>query len=350
MSEGVIDLRSDTVTRPTPAMRKAMAEAEVGDDVYGEDPNVNALQEEAAALLGKEAALFVPSGTMANQIALKAHTQPGDEVIAHPGAHLIRAESGAGAALAGVQFRTIDGPGGSLPADQVAAAITRGDNPHFPPTRLICLENTHNFAGGTVLPLARIDPVAAVAAEHGLSLHLDGARLLNAATALDLTPARLAAAFASATLCFSKGLGAPVGSVVAGSRDFIAVCLRYRKMYGGGMRQAGILAAAARHALAHHVNRLAEDHLNATRLAEGLRELPQLELIHGMPETNMIFFALTHGSQPALGMEALVAQMAQRGVLIGGMGPYQARMVTHLDVDRAGIEGTLAAFREVLAA
>jgi len=347
MTDSLIDLRSDTVTKPTPSMRKVMAEAEVGDDVYGEDPNVNALQEEAAALLGMEAALFVPTGTMANQIALQAHTQPGDEVIAHPQSHMIRAESGAGAALAGVQFRTMGNPDGSLPADEVAGAIYLGDNPHFPPTRLICMENSNNFAGGTALPPAKIDPVADKAREQGVAMHLDGARVLNAAIALDIKPARLTAPFASATLCFSKGLGAPVGSVVAGDKAFIAVCLRYRKMYGGGMRQAGVLAAAARHALEHHVQRLAEDHENATRLAEGLGNMPHLKLIHGPPETNMIFFECAH---PNFGMEKLVADLASRGVLIGGMGPDQARVVTHLDVDRAGIEKTIAAFQQILAA
>ncbi|MCH8077027.1 MAG: aminotransferase class I/II-fold pyridoxal phosphate-dependent enzyme [SAR324 cluster bacterium] len=347
MTDPLIDLRSDTVTKPTPAMRKVMADAEVGDDVYGEDPNVNALQEEAAALLGMEASLFVPSGTMANQIALQAHTQPGDEVIAHPQSHLIRAESGAGAALAGVQFRTMGNPDGSLPAEEVGESIYRGDNPHYPPTGLICMENTNNFAGGTALPPERIDPVAEKARQHGVAMHLDGARVLNAAIALDLKPARLTAPFQSATLCFSKGLGAPVGSVVAGDKDFIAVCLRYRKMYGGGMRQAGVLAAAARHALEHHVERLAEDHENARRLAEGLGNTPHLKLTHGLPETNMIFFECGH---PRIGMEKLVAELAARGVLIGGMGPYQARVVTHLDVDRAGIEKTIGAFQQILAA
>lgn len=346
MTQSPVDLRSDTVTRPTEGMKKAMWEAEVGDDVYGEDPNVNALQEEVADLLGKEAALFVPSGTMANQIALKAHTQHGDEVIIHPLAHLYRAESAAGAALAGVQFRTFGNTDGSLPVDQVADAIYQGDNPHFAPTRLICMENTHNITGGKALPLENLEEVGALANSKGIPMHLDGARVLNAAAALDQKPARLTAPFRSSTLCFSKGLGAPVGSVVAGGKDFIATCLRFRKMYGGGMRQAGVLAAAARYALKNHVSRLPEDHQNARLLAEGLVNNPHLELVYGMPDTNIVFFRNNH---PRIGIEQLIGELTRRGVLIGGTGVYEARAVTHLDVDRKGIEKALTAFNEILA-
>ncbi|MBI4082576.1 MAG: aminotransferase class I/II-fold pyridoxal phosphate-dependent enzyme, partial [Candidatus Lambdaproteobacteria bacterium] len=293
MPHELIDFRSDTVTRPTPAMRKAMAEAEVGDDVFGEDPTVNALQDEVAALFGKQAALFVSSGTMANQVALKAHTQSGDEVVAHPQAHIVRAESAGGAALSGVHFRTVGNADGTVTAEQVLGVYQAGDDPHYAPTRLVCLENTHNACGGKAIGLAGIEAVARVARAKRLALHLDGARVLNACIALDVKPARMAAPFDSLTLCFSKGLGAPVGSIIAGRRDFIARCTRFRKMFGGGTRQAGILAAAARHALAHHVERLAEDHANARRLAEGLLETGQVELPYGLPETNIVFFRAT---------------------------------------------------------
>jgi len=272
---------------------------------------------------------------MANQIALKTHTQPGDEVIIHPLAHLVRAESGGGAALSGVQFRTLGNPDGTLPLEQVAGAIYRGDNPHYPPTTLICLENTHNVAGGTVLPVEHVEAVSA------------GARVLNAAVALDIQPERITRHVDTTTLCLSKGLGAPVGSVVAGSRAFIARALRFRKMYGGGMRQAGFLAAAGRYALRHHVARLAEDHANARLFADGLAANPHLELANGPPQTNIVFFRSRH---PRITLEQLIAGLARRGVLIGGAGAYGARAVTHLDVDRAGIERALAAFHEVLAA
>jgi threonine aldolase len=345
MSEPVVDLRSDTLTKPTPAMRRAMMAAEVGDDVWGEDPNVNALQEESAALLGKEAALYVPSGTMANLVSVKAHTQPGDEVIIHPLSHTVRYESAGGAMVAGVQWRPLGNADGTLPLAEVEAAIYQGDNPHFAPTRLICLENTHNALGGTVLPLASLDALAALARAKGLPMHLDGARLLNAAVALDVQATRIAAAFDSTSLCFSKGLGAPVGSIVAGSRAFIARCTRFRKMFGGGMRQAGFMAAAARYALRHHVTRLAEDHEHARRLAAAIADEPHLELIYGMPQTNIVFFRCTH---PKRSMAELAEGLRQRGVLIGPTGPDAARAVTHLDVDGAGIERAIAALHAVL--
>lgn len=346
MSQAVVDLRSDTVTRPTPAMRQAMAEAEVGDDVWGEDPNVNALQEEAADLLGKEAALYVPSGTMANLVSVKAHTQPGDEVIIHPLAHTVRMEGGGAALAAGVQWRFLGEADGSLPPEEVAAAIYHGDNPHMAPTALICLEDTHNMLGGTVVPPERLDALAQVARERGVPVHLDGARLLNAAVALDVQPTRITGAVDSTSLCFSKGLGAPVGSIVAGSRDFIARCYRYRKLFGGGMRQAGFMAAAARYALRHHVQRLAEDHEHARLLAAAIAETEHLELVYGMPQTNIVFFRCTH---PRLPMQRLVEALAGHGVLIGAVGPDRARAVTHLDVDRPGIERAIAALRAALA-
>ena len=294
MSEKLIDLRSDTVTLPSEGMRKAMAEAELGDDVYGEDPTINALQEEVAELFGKEAALFVASGTMANQVSLKAHTQAGDGVIIHPWAHIVRAESAGGAALSGVQFNYVGNPDGTMPVEDVEDAIDTGENPHHAPTTLICMENTHNFSGGSVLPLQAMESVAAVARKHEVPIHLDGARVFNASVALDVRPDKIAASFDSGTLCFSKGLGAPVGSIIYGSKIFVKRCLRFRKMYGGGMRQAGILAAAARYALKHNVERLAEDHANASLLAERFQENPHLALPKGMPGTNLLFFSCNH--------------------------------------------------------
>ncbi len=345
MNARPIDLRSDTVTKPTPAMRKAMAEAEVGDDVYGEDPTVNALQAEAAALLGKEAALFVASGTMANQIALKAHTQPGDEVVAHPLAHIVRAESAAGAALAGVQFRPVGEDDGTMDPVKIEAVYQTGENPHFAPTRLICVENTHNLLGGTVWPMERLEAVAAVAKKHKLLLHMDGARVLNAAIALDLRPDKITAGADSVSMCFSKGLGAPVGSVIAGSKAFVTRCARYRKMYGGGMRQAGILAAAARHALQHHVERLAEDHAHARLLAEGMAQSKHITFPNGMPQTNLVFFGCTH---PTVTLDKLLAGLRERGILVGQAYSTLARAATHLDVSRAEIETTVGAVHELL--
>jgi len=342
----MIDLRSDTVTRPTPEMRKAMAEAEVGDDVFGEDPTLNKLQEEVAQLLGKEAALFVPSGTMANQLALKAHTQPGDEVILHPDAHIVRAEGAAGAVLSGVQFRPIGNADGTMDPAEVAANLSLEYNPHFPPTGLICMENTHNFCGGSVVPLENTQKVSEVARGAGIPLHLDGARLLNAAAALDQKPSVLAEPFDSISLCFSKGLGAPVGSVIVGSEAFIHRCHRFRKMFGGGMRQAGILAAAAQYALHNHVERLSEDHANAKRLAEGLVATGAVELVYGPPQTNMLFFESRH---PTVNLAQLVEKLAERGVLIGTLYGRVARAVLHLEITKADVETTIQAAQDILA-
>jgi threonine aldolase len=340
-----IDLRSDTVTLPSPAMRKAMAEAEVGDDVFGEDPTVNALQEEAAALLGKEAGLFVSSGTMGNQIALKVHTQPGDEVVAHPLAHLVRAESAAGAALAGVQFRPVGENDGTLDPAKIEAVFQTGENPHFAPTRLICIENTHNFHGGTVWPMEKLQAVVGTAKKLKIPLHMDGARIMNAAIALDVRPDRIAAGSDTVSMCFSKGLGAPVGSVILGSKAFISKCVRYRKMYGGGMRQAGILAAAARYALQHNVQRLAEDHANAKLLAEGLAQSKYISFPNGMPQTNLVFFECAH---PNVTLAQLLAALKERGILIGQTYSTLARAVTHLDVSRPDIEATVGAVHAIL--
>lgn len=327
-----IDLRSDTVTRPSPGMREAMARAEVGDDVYGEDPTVNRLQERAAELLGKEAALFVASGTMANQIALGLLTRPGDEVICDEGAHPVNYEAGAIPALWGVQPRTLRGERGLLDPAAVEAAV-RPAGDHFPRSRVLEIENTHNRGGGSVYPLERVRALAEVAHRHGLHLYLDGARLLNAVVASG-TPARDYAAHATlASLCLSKGLGAPVGSILAGPRDLILEARWLRKRLGGAMRQAGILAAAGLWALDHNVDRLAEDHESARALAAALQALPGVRVPHPV-ETNMVF-ASFEGREAT----ALVARFRAAGVLANpeGSRPDVVRFVTHLDVSRADV-------------
>src|SRR5512139_3289968 len=267
-----IDLRSDTVTKPTAAMRKVIFEAEVGDDVFGEDPTVNALQEKVARLLGKEKAIFVPSGTMGNQLAIKSHTQPGDEVILEASSHPYNFEGGASAALSGVQFNCLKGVRGVIDASQIEEAI-RPEDHHFAVSRLICLENTHNRGGGTVFPIAKIAEISKLAKSRGLLVHLDGARLWNASVASGIEPREYAQYADSVSVCLSKGLGAPVGSLVTGSAAFIDRVHRFRKMFGGGMRQAGLLAAAGIYALDHHMERLREDHDHAKRLAHGLTVL-----------------------------------------------------------------------------
>ncbi len=327
----MIDLRSDTVTRPTAAMREAMANAEVGDDVFGDDPTVNALEAEVAARLGKEAAVLVPSGTAANQIALLVHCRPGDDVIVGEGAHQMCGESGGGGALAGVQF-TVSGRGGFFTAAEVAAAIHPRD-PHYPSTRLVSLENTHNRSGGHVWPLPQLYGVAETARAHGLALHLDGARLFNAEIASGHSAAEIAAPFDTVSVCLSKGLGAPIGSLLAGPRELIQRARRYRKMLGGGMRQAGIVAAAGRYALVHHVARLAEDHANAQRLAQLLAEAPHVTL--PTVETNIVMVDLA-ASAPAV--DSLLGRARERGLLVTQMGSRRLRLVTHLDVDRAACE------------
>jgi threonine aldolase len=325
----LVDLRSDTVTRPSAGMRAAMAAAEVGDDVLGDDPTVMRLQERAAELLGQDAALFVPSGTMANQIALKVHCEPGDDVLACDGAHLMWYESGAAGAIAGVQVRSI-GRAGRFSDDDVAAAHLPG-NPMQPATRLLCVENTHNRAGGVVWPRDELREVVEVARRLGMRLHLDGARLANAAVALGVPPRELAAGFDTVSFCFSKGLGAPVGSVIAGARPALARALRFRRMLGGGMRQAGVLAAAALWALDHNLARLAEDHANARWLAQRLVGVPGL-VVDATPPSNIVMVDLAAG-QPAA--RELTARLAARGVLCLPFGERRLRLVTHLDVDRA---------------
>ncbi len=343
-----VELRSDTFSRPTPAMRAAMAGADVGDDVWGEDPTVRALEERAAALLGKPAALFVPSGTMANQIALLLHCRPGDEVIVGRGAHTRLYESGAGAAWAGVQFAEIGAQGddndGTFDAAQVDAAVLPLDR-NLPRTRLVALENTHNRGGGRIWPRAQVDAVAARARTHKLALHLDGARIWNAAVASGVAEAELAAPFDTVSACFSKGLGAPIGSTLAGSTEAIEAARRFRKMLGGGMRQAGILAAGALHALDHHRARLADDHANARRLADGLAATDGIDVDPARVETNIVIFGVRGLDAPTL-----AARAATAGVRIAPISATRLRAVTHLDVDAAGIDRAIAAIRAALSA
>jgi threonine aldolase len=325
-----IDLRSDTVTLPTPGMRRAMAEAEVGDDQYGEDPSVNRLQEEVAALLGTEAALFLPSGTMANQVALRTLTRPGDDVLVPAGAHIMLHETGAAAANAGVQLSAI-GSGGSYDADTVRASVKPAGHIVFPPTTLLVVENTHNRAGGIVVPPDALRDVLAVAREIGLATYLDGARLLNAAIASGRPPKELAAGFDLVGVSLSKGLGCPVGSLVAGSREVIGRARRYRRMAGGAMRQSGILAAAGSYALANHVERLADDHANARILATELLRGDDLELDLDTVQTNIVVFGLVE-RRGVPDATAFVELCRERGVLLNPFGPRTVRAVTHLDV------------------
>ena len=334
----ILDFRSDTVTRPTSAMREAMAGAELGDDVYFEDPTVNRLQALAAERLGKEAALFVPSGTMGNQVCIRTLTRPGDVVIAGQGAHVLLYEQGGAAALAGVQIETI-GTGGLFDARDVASAV-HPDEQHYSPTTLVTVENTHNTSGGRIFPLESIQAIAATAREHGMALHLDGARLFNAVVATGVSASEWAAPFDTVTFCLSKGLGAPVGSVVCGSKEQIHRVHRARKLLGGGMRQVGGLAAAGIHALEHHVERLADDHRNAKRLAAGLAALglePQ-----GEPETNMVYFRIEDTA-------GFLRETRARDLWINPMEAHVFRAVTHLDVDADDIEDALDRLAGVMA-
>jgi threonine aldolase len=350
----MIDLRSDTVTRPTRAMLEAMMSAEVGDDVLGDDPTVIALEQKVAALLGKPAACFVPSGTMANQTAIRAQTEPGDEAIAHRDSHIIHYETAAVAALSGVQVCALEGPAGLFGADDVASAIRPGDN-HYPRSRLLVVENTHNRGGGTVWPLDRFADVCSEARTHGLRIHLDGARLFNACVALMCRPVDYASRVDTVSVCFSKGLGAPAGSAVAGAAETIARVRRFKKMFGGAMRQSGIIAAAAIHALDHHVERLATDHANAQRLARGLVGLPGLVLDPRSVQTNMVFFELdpsrtaSAGALPATAV-AFCASLEERGVRMIPMGPRRVRSVTHLDVGTDDIDEAVRVVREMATA
>ena len=324
-----IDLRSDTVTRPSPEMRQAMAEAEVGDDVWGDDPTVIELERELAALLGKEAALYVPSGTMGNQIAIRVQTRPGDEILVHQLAHVALHESGATAVLSAVQTRMVGGELGMPGPDELAQWMRDPADIHQARQSLVCIENTVGELGGLVYPQERIDALAAFAHERGMHLHMDGARLWNAAVAGGNDPARIVRDVDSVSVCFSKGLGAPVGSAVAGSADLVSSARRSRKLLGGGMRQAGIIAAGALYAIRHNIQRLADDHANARTLAEGLAEGTRMRCDPVRVETNIVFGEVRDGSLAG----DLVEEMAGAGVLCGAIDDRTLRFVTHLDVD-----------------
>jgi threonine aldolase len=350
-----IDLRSDTVTKPTPGMRAAMAAAEVGDDVFFDDPTVNRLQERVAELLGKEAALFVPSGTMSNQICLRAQTQPGDEIICEAGCHLYNYEAGGPAVISGLMCRTVQGEYGILDLSQLVGLI-RPDNEHQVRTRMVCLENTHNRGGGSIFPLEKIAAISAWARKNGLLMHLDGARLMNAVVATGVPAKTWASYFDSVSICFSKGLGAPIGSALAARR--------IRKVLGGGMRQVGVLAAAALYALDHHVERLREDHAHAQILAQAVQDSPGVKLYPPKIETNILYMViqaemkefavskagesngvgLVSGSAPS---QVLASLLKKHGVLVVPTSPDAVRMVTHLDVSKAQVEQAAEIIRNV---
>jgi len=330
----MIDFRSDTVTKPTAAMRRAMAEAEVGDDVFGEDPTVNALQNKAASLFGKEAALFVSSGTMANQLAIKCHTRPGEEVFCEVDCHPFNYEAGGPAFLSGVQMRPLVGRRGVITVEQLQSSLRSSDH-HFPQASLVLIENTHNRAGGAIFPLAEIQNLHAFTRAHKLNLHLDGARLWNAHIATSVPLNEYGRYCDSLSVCLSKGLGAPVGSLLLGTREFIDQAHRYRKMWGGGMRQVGILAAAGLYALDHHIERLAQDHENAKKLALILAKLPFMHVDLQAIETNIIMVDL---DKTVVQTHTLIAAMRENGVLGNAVSASRMRLVTHLDISSEDID------------
>lgn len=342
-----IDLRSDTVTKPTPAMRRAMAEAEVGDDVYLEDPTVNRLQERAAEIFDKEAALLVPSGTMGNQICVKLNTRPGTEVALEQRSHIFNYEMGSSAVISGVTFRPVAGEDGLLNWDLISGAIHHGAPYYVTPTSLVTLENSHNMAGGSVMPLKTSKEICERSHALGLRVHLDGARIFNAAVALDTTVAEIARPFDSVMFCLSKGLGAPVGSIIAGSKDFIAEARNWRKLLGGGMRQVGVLAAAGLIAIEESPKLLIEDHANAKRLAEDLAELRGVKVDPERVQTNIVIFDI---AETGLTTAQFSAELKTRGVLANGVNAREMRMVTHYDVNREQIERTIQIVREILEA
>jgi threonine aldolase len=339
----IVDLRSDTVTRPSLEMKKAMMVAEVGDDVLGDDPTVIELQQRMAGLLEKEAALFVPSGTMANQLAIRAVCEPGDEIILHESTHSYNFETGAASALAGCSIRPVPGARGVFSPEEVRK-VYRPFGDHFARSRMVIVENTNNRGGGSIWPLERIKDIRNVARELDLHLHLDGARLWNASVATGCKLTDYAVCADTVSMCFSKGLGAPVGSILTGPRPLIERAHRFRKMYGGAMRQAGILAAAALYAIDHNIERLAEDHENARRLAEAIAELPGIRLDPGTVETNIVIFEV----EPRLGTaEEVIRRLRERDVWMLATGPTSIRAVTHLDVSRAQTDRAIQVFREI---
>lgn len=341
----MIDLRSDTVTKPTVGMREAMASAEVGDDVYGEDPTVNALEAMAAEFLGKEAALFVPTGVMGNQLAIRLHTRPGDEVIIEGSAHILRYEGGSASSLSGVQLCPVPGMRGLLTSEAVETAIRRPDL-HTPPTTLLCLEQTHNVGGGSVYPLETIHQLTELARRHGLALHLDGARLFNASAKTGVSVAEYARGFDTASFCLSKGLGAPVGSIVVSDAEPIEKLRRLRKVFGGGMRQVGILAAAGIYALENHVSRLEDDHANALVLAQLLRAISGVVIDVDAVETNMVMFQVPQSSKTT---EQILEECRESGVLLNAVDDRSFRAVTHLDVNTEDMKAAGEIFAQVFA-
>ncbi|MFM7113741.1 MAG: low-specificity L-threonine aldolase [Planctomycetota bacterium] len=341
----MIDLRSDTVTQPTRAMREAMSAAPVGDDVFGEDPTVRELEEEVAALFGHESALFAPSGTMTNQMAIKAHTLPGDEMICEESCHIYTWECGGPAILSGVTSRTIPGNRGVISQTQLTDKI-RPSNDHFVRTRIVSIENTHNRASGKVYPLKEMALIRKWTIENNLVFHCDGARIWNAIVASGHSAQSYGKYLDSISVCFSKGLGAPVGSAIIGSRDFIKKCKRIRKLFGGGMRQAGILAAGALFAVRNHIDRLAEDHQNAVYLAKEFSELPEFELEEPNPETNLVWFRL---NKTQFSASEFVSTLRDKGVLIHQSGPINLRACTHLDVSSTMIKKACKIIKDTVA-
>ena len=343
MPEPVSDFRSDTVTKPTPEMRAAMAAAPVGDDVFDDDPTVHRLQERVAEILGKEAAIYVPSGTMSNLIGVRLHCRPGDEMICEMGCHIYYYEQGGYAQLSGVAARPVEGRSGLLDLEQLEGLV-RPHNEHFARTRLVTLENTHNRGGGRIQPYATVEAICRWAHGQGLATHLDGARLWNAVVATGIPARQWAQHFDTVSVCFSKGLGAPVGSALVASREMIAAARRHRKVVGGGMRQAGIIAAGALYALEHHVDRLADDHAHAKRLGEGIRQISRLTVVTEPVETNLLYFRI----DPAWGTaEEFSSRLAERGVWMHVSGPDTIRAATHLDVGRADVDRALELLREL---
>jgi threonine aldolase len=337
----MIDLRSDTVSKPGPEMRRAMADAEVGDDVFGDDPTVNRLEGTAAELLGKEAAVFVPSGTMANLIAVMTHTAPGDEILCGDQCHIFNYEVAGAARFANVQTHPLrNGPSGGLDAAEVREAI-REPGSHIPRTALLCLENTHNRCGGAAVPASEVDALAQIAHGGGLAVHLDGARIWNAAAALETSPAVIARNCDSVSFCLSKGLGCPVGSLICGTSEFIDGARRNRKALGGGMRQAGILAAAGLFALNQNIDRLAEDHANALRLANALRQFDAFRPNH--PQTNIVVVDILRGEQAAW-----LSAFRQAGILAVGFGPGRIRMVTHINITTSDVDDAIGRLDRVM--
>lgn len=341
---GRVDLRSDTVTQPTPEMREAMAGARVGDDVLGDDPTVQELESRVAAMCGMEAALLMPSGTMANAVAVKAHTRPGDEIVLERDSHIYQYEGGGYAAISGCSVALVDGHRGRLDPATLPGAIRKaaGSGGHYPDATLICVENTANRGGGACYAQADLDAIAALGRSHGCALHVDGARMMNASVVSGLSPERMLQGWDSVSICLSKGLGAPVGSVLAGPESFIAMAHRWRKMLGGGMRQSGLLAAAGLYALEHHVDRLQDDHRRARRIAETMHAHPRMRLDLEAVETNMVYFSVDGFSA-----EQTMAYLASHGIDVLTVDAQRCRLVTHLHVTEDAVERVLAAINDL---